>query len=241
MKKLFFPIHQHIVALSAVLLMVVLLAACKKDSVNDPGDLQVAHLMAFNLAPDKSAVSVSLSGNQLPNLPLDYTNYTGLYQNIYPGERLAESYDHTLDSLIFSENYTFDVNEYYSLFVVGNKGVYKNVIVNDDFDSVSAASGKAYIRYINAIPDSSAPAVVITSNGNELVNSPAAYTTVSDFIPADAGEITMSVNNGGSIATDRTITLESGKVYTALLIGVPDDPNMVNAVQIKYIENGTAQ
>lgn len=237
MKKVFFSIRRNFVAASAILLSFVIFTACKKDIGNN-NQIPVSKILAFNLTPDKSAVGIALSGNLLTNSALAYTNYTGGYLNIYPGDRSVESFDFMKDSAMASSNFNFEPNKYYSLFVTGNNNNYKNVIVKDDIDSLSSTSGKAYVRYMNAIPDSSAPTVTISANGSNIVNSAAAFSTASPFTGVNPGDINIAIANGASISANRTIKVESGRVYTVLLVGVPSATDSAKTVQIKYIQNG---
>ena len=236
MKRGLFSIRKTLVAVSALVLSVALLSSCRKD--RDNVDTPVAGLMAFNLSPDKGQIGIALSGNLLTNIPLQYTSFTGNYRNIFPGERTVESFNAVNDSTLASSSFNFSSKKYYSLFVVGNSGAYQNLVVHDNLDSLSASSGQAYVRYINAIPDSSAPTVTVTSNGTNVVNTPASFASVSEFTAVNSGNITVAVANGNSIAANRTFAVESGKVYTVLLVGVPGSTDTEKLIQIKYIQNG---
>lgn len=223
------------VALSAVLLF----SSCKKSDT--PGnDLQVAALMAFNLAVDKPGIAITLSNNTLTQGSIPYTGYTGGYYNIYPGNRTVQAFDITNTSTsITNSTHTFDAKKYYSLFVVGANNVYSNVVVFDNYDSLSATNGQAYVRFINAIPDSSNPRVTITANSATVSDAPAHYAAVSQFTQVAPGQLTISISNEGSIQASRTITVEQKKAYTILLIGKPGETDAARTVQIKFIENGT--
>lgn len=218
----------------------VLLSACTKfdDDDNNQGT-PVSGLMAFNLAPDKSPVGIALNGNNLTNVPLNYTSFTGTYHRVYSGNREIESYDVTSDSTLAISGFTFAPDKYYSLFVAGANGVYSNIITHDDFDSLSNSSGKAYLRYINAIPDSSKPTVSVTANGSQVFNNQAAFTSVSEFAAVDPGQVSIAVKNNSSIDASRTISLDQGRVYTVLLLGLPGAADTTRAVQIRFIENGS--
>ncbi len=231
-----FSLRRNVIMAGAVLLSVGLFSACKKDNGSNE-NIPAAGLMAFNLSTDKQTVNLTLSGNQLLNTPLGYTNYSGGYANIYTGERAVKSYGSQSDSALATTNFNFELNKYYSVFVVGNNGVYKNVIVRDDFDSLSSTSGKAYVRYINAIPDSTQPVVTITATGANVVSNSAAFGTVSSFNEVTAGSINIAAAGDDNIAASRTITVESGKAYTILLVGMPGATDGEKAVQIKYIQN----
>lgn len=222
--------------IGSVLMAAVLLSACNKSKDQVGVEIPVAGLMAINLAPDISTMNILLSGNNLTNAPLAFTNFTGGYLRVYTGDRTVSAYSANLP--VTSSNYTFDSKKFYSLFVVGANANYKNVIAYDHFDSLKATPGKAYIRYINAIPDSSDPKVTITANGSNVVEQAAAFASISDFTEVSTGEVAVAINNEGNIQANRTITLEERKVYTVLLIGVPESTDPAKAVQIKFIENG---
>ncbi|MFC0775521.1 DUF4397 domain-containing protein [Terrimonas alba] len=239
MKSSFLSFKPGVASVSGILLIVITLTACTKFNDSDNSGTPVAGLMAFNLAPDKSGIGIALSNNNLINSPLTYTNYTGTYQRVYTGTRTVESFDATSDSTLATVDYTFEPNKFYSLFLVGTNGSYKNVLVNDKFDSLSNTSGKAYVRYVNAIPDSTSPKVTITAGGVSLIDGNASFTNVSDFIPATPGEINIAVKNETTINSNRTIPVEQGKVYTVLLVGMPGATDSTKGVQIKYITNGS--
>lgn len=219
--------------LGGILLAGVLFTSCKKSNFNTENP-DVAGLMAFNLSPDKTVV-VGLSNNLLTNSPLAFTNYTGGYLRIYPGERTLVSYDYNTEDSLASTTYIFEAKKYYSAFVVGADDAYQNVIVHDNFDSLSGSSGNAYIRYINAIPGSANASVTITAGGTP-VNSNAAFASVSEFTAVTPGNVTIAVSEGSNINASRTIATEQKKVYTVLLV---PGANTTDPAQIKFIVNGT--
>ena len=220
-------------SLGGILLAGVLFTACNKSNFDNTNP-DVAALMAFNLSPDKP-VNLALSGNGLTNSPLAFTSYTGGYLSIYPGNRIFQSYDYTTGDSLATTSFTFEVKKYYSAFVLGSNGVYQHVIVNDNFDSLSGTSGKAYTRYINAIPGSVNAAVSITAGGTP-VNNNAAFASISEFSAVTPGDVIIAVSEGSSINVSRTITMEQKKVYTVLLL---PGANTADPAQIKYIVNGT--
>ncbi|MFT3702775.1 MAG: DUF4397 domain-containing protein [Agriterribacter sp.] len=225
------------IAIAAIAFSLIFFSSCTKNNDNN-NSTPVAGLMAFNLAPDKPAIGFALSGNSLTNAALPYTSYTGGYLSIYAGTRPVVAFDANTNATIASTDYTFDKDKYYSLFLVGDT-TFQNVVVSDNIDSLSGVSGNAYIRYINAIADSSKPTVTITQGGSNIVNENAAFASVSHFTPLTGGDVTLTVSNGSNIQASRTITLEQRKVYTALLVGVPGSTDSTKNIQIKYIENGT--
>ncbi|MBL7700175.1 MAG: DUF4397 domain-containing protein [Chitinophagaceae bacterium] len=236
MKKMIFSFRKVTLIAAAVVVMGGLLVACKKDdAVGTP--IPAAGLMVFNLAPDQDAVGFALSGNIINNTPLSYTSYNGFYQNIYTGSREIEVFGF-MDSVFASSSFNFENNTQYSLFLTGNNGKYQAITVEDALDS-NATADKAWVRYINAIPDSSAPQVKISAGGTSVVDESAAFNLVTPFTPVDGGDVTISVNNSDDIAAGRTIQLSNGKAYTVLLVGVPGATDETKKVQIRFIENGT--
>lgn len=236
MKSKYFSMRNLFTA-SAVVLSGLLLAGCNKDDDNNVPDQPVAGLMAANLATDKSSIGVSLSGNALGNTPLTYSAYTGGYLPIYPGNRPVAAFDYSSGTSFTNDTYNFEADKYYSVFVIGANNNYRNVIVNDDFESLSG-NGSAYIRYINAVPDSSGTnTITIESGGTNVVNQTAPYASISNFVEIAPGAATIDFSNGSTIDANRTITLEARKVYTVLLIG--DPLSTTTDVEIRFIENGT--
>ena len=218
--------------------MIFLFSACKKtlDTGSQP---PVAGLMAFNLVPDKASVGVTISGQNLTNFPLLYTNYTGGYLGVYAGNRDIVSYDFNSGATLATASQLFKDSTNYSVFVVGANGSYRNLIVKDNLDSLSSTTGEAFVRYVNAIADSTKqPLVTISSNGTDVFSNNAPFATVSDFKGITPGDISVKVNNESAINSSRTITVEKGKIYTILLVGIPEQTDSTKAVQIKFIQNG---
>lgn len=239
MKRLISFLRKGIIPIIAFLTVSILFTACKKN-VDTATPAPVAGLMAFNLTTDQPSIGVALSNNNLTNSPLAYTSYTGAYLGVYIGSREVTSYDFYSGATLATGNHIFEDSAYYSLFVVGANGTYKNVFVKDNLHSLPTTTGNAFVRYVNAITDStSQPAVTISSNGTNVFNdNAAAFASVSDFKQITPGSIAINVKDESTIDSTRTITVEAGKVYTVLFTGVPNATDSSKAVQIKYIQNG---
>ncbi|HUC82631.1 MAG TPA: DUF4397 domain-containing protein [Flavisolibacter sp.] len=226
------------VTLGLLFTLSIVLSSCLKDNEN-VAPTPVAALMAFNLAPDQQGINIGLSGNALPGGALPYAGYTGRYLNVYPGNRMVEAVSAVSGQRLDSLSFNFQQSKFYSLFVVGNAGTYRNVLVEDNYDSLTASSGKAYVRFINALSNAPSSNVVITSNGTNLFNSSAAFGDVSGFVAVNPGEVTVQVSNEGAVSANRTITLSQQKAYTVLLTGLPNQTDASKEVQIRFVENGT--
>jgi len=214
------------------------LTSCIKNSDNNRGsNTPVAGLMAFNLSINQSNVGFALGGSTITASPLAYTNYTGAYSSIYTGTRTVQAFDYASNRVLAQSSQDFAANKYYSTFLFGADSSYKAVVIHDDIDTLSGATGKSYVRFVNAIPDSvHAPVVKITSVGSSVVEGPATYTTVSGFLQVSQGDLVVSVNNEFGINATRTIRLDARKVYTLLLVGNPG--STTTPVEIKFITNG---
>lgn len=240
MKRLLNCLHAYAKPAAGLLLASVLFVACKKDTDSNMPQTPVAGLMAFNLSPDQNAVVVSLGGNNLGNSALTYNSYTGTYLPVYTGTREVRAFDFNSGTTMATATATFADSAYYSVFVLGTTGNYRNVVVKDELDSLTATAGKAWVRYINAIPDSlNVPMVTISAGGTSVINETGAYGNVSPFTMITAGDVNTSVSNGEGIDASRTITLEENKVYTVLLTGIPGSTDSTRDAEVKFIQNGT--
>lgn len=219
--------------LFAVIISSLLFFSCNKN--NDDTNVDSAGLMAVNLAPG-TTVSFASTGSII-SPPLPFNSYSGGYIPLYPGPKSIEAY--TSSIIVANSSVNLESGKYYSVFLVDTGAALQQVIVEDNFDSLTAAS-QSFVRYINAIPGTAAmpPNVTISVNGTAVVNESAMFASVSDFTAIDAGDVTITVSNGTDINVSRTITLENQKVYTILISGVVGGTGD-NAVQIKYIVNGT--
>lgn len=240
MHKAIALLRRSMLSVLAVAAAGVLFTSCLKNKDGDSSNIPAAGLMAFNLAPDQQSVVITLDGNVLTQSPLAYTNYTGVYQPVYVGSRTINAYNYQGNNPLATATAAFDQDKYYSVFVVGKDSSYKNVVAVDNFDSLSATAGNAYVRYINAITDSvNIPAVTITAGSNNVVNENAPYAAVSEFKAVAPGSINIAVKNNNGVDASRSITVETNKVYTILLTGKPGATDETTKVQVKFVQNGT--
>jgi hypothetical protein len=222
----------------SVLALSLFLSSCLKDKDDSPQS-PVAAMMAFNLAPDQESVSISLNGNVLPGGSLAYGNFTGQYFNVYPGNRSISSYNTSTGDLVDSSSFTFEPNKYYSLFVVGSGTDHRNIVAEDNYDSLTASSGKSYVRFVNALSNAPSSNVNISANGAIITNGSTPFGTVSEFLAVDPGEIAVNVTNEGTVNASRNISVAQSKAYTVLLMGLPNQADSTKSVQIRFIENGS--
>lgn len=197
--------------------------------------------MAFNLAPDQDGVFIRLSGNTLSNQAFAFSNFTGGYLPVFTGNRDVKGINALTGSEISSTpGFNFEPGKYYSLFVTGADSVYTNLLVNDHLDTLLPANGEALVRFIQAIPDSAAYSVTLSS-GSKEVPAAAPFNTVSEFSSMPVGDLKITASNGTGSALERTIQIEASKAYTILIIGNPAATDDTRKPQIKFIVNGTVK
>lgn len=235
MKKMSYVPALSRLTILAIAFAAILLSACSKNDNDDFESPPSAGLMLFNLSPDKPSIGFTISGRQLGNSALGYTNYSGIYLPIFAASRELRSFDVNNGASIVASIHTFADSSYYSAFLVGSSGNYRNVVVKDDYTTVVPVAGKSWVRYINAVTDTVNTANVTVAGTTEA----AAFATVSDFKQVNAGEVSVGIT-AETFNANRTFTFAENKIYTILLVGQPGSTDPLLAPQIKFIENGTA-
>ena len=232
-------IRKNMLPIIGIFTLAILFGACKKsDSNNTP--LPAAGLMAFNLIPNSGGIGVAIGNNPLTPQALYFNNFTGTYKAVYTGDRSLESYSFGSGSTLAKENHTFKDSSYYSVFVMGANDVYSNVFVEDKLESIPKDDKtKTFVRFVNAIPDSTSSTVTIVGGANIIFNGLSKYKEVSVFKEIPSGDVRVQIDNESTIDTSRTISLDKGKIYTILLTGIPASTNSDFKVDIKFISNAS--
>lgn len=233
----------HLMSRVKLLVLVVSLSgivfsSCNKFDDEGGGNNNVAGLMAFNLSTDQNAINFALNGSVISNVPLGFDSYSGAYIAVYAGDRQLATYNTTSSNPLVSGNVSLDTNLYYSVFFTGANNNYRNILVQDNFNGLSATTGMAYIRYIQAIPDSAAQQIKVSVGGTDYINDFAIYGRVTEFLPVSPGTLNIDVNSA-NVDTSRSFSVQAKKVYTILVVGKPGSGNPERVPQIKFIENGT--
>ena len=239
MKKFMNLLRKNLLPITGIFLVALLFGSCKKkdvDNIRTPA----AGLMAFNLIPNQGGIGVAIGSNSLTPQALYFNNFTGVYKAVYTGERSLESYSFGSGSTLAKEPHTFKDSSYYTVFVMGANNVYSNVFVEDKLENIpSEDKMKTFVRFVNAVPDSSNSKVTISAGGVDAFNSISAYKEVSQFKEIASGDVIVKMDNESTIDKSRTIKLEKGKVYTVLLTGMPESTNTDFEIDIKFIVNAS--
>lgn len=208
------------------------LASCQKEGSDYP-DIPASGLMAYNLAPDLPAVGFSIGTVPISGV-LGYTAHMAGYVPVEAGNRQVGAFDANGGAAIASQTAAFLENAQYSTFLIGHNGQYRTVLALDNNGTTSRVSGKAWIRYINAVVGNTATADVNIAGQTEA----ASYGAVSDFRQVDPGSVTVKISTD-NFETSRTILLEQNKLYTVMFVGMPGATDPQLALQARFAVSGT--
>ncbi|HRE51983.1 MAG TPA: DUF4397 domain-containing protein [Flavitalea sp.] len=236
MKNMFLSLRRKAGISGVIMLTLALGIGCKKTPVEE-NTKPVAGLMSFNLAPDKSGVRISVSGDVINSQGLNYEQYSTIYQEVEPGHHIIESASG--GAMMASAGFHFEEDNFYSLFVLGNQGTYSNIIVRDKYENLSDASGKTFLRYVNAIPDSSDLTVTIAATGANISVPGIHYAHVSDFVSLNNGlDVVVRISNGNDVETEGIFNFVNGRVYTVVFTGIPGTGDESKSVKIHSVMTG---
>lgn len=226
------------VTVSTVVAALLTLSSCSKS--NDSESTPVAGVMVYNLAPDQDAVGLSFSGNSL-NASIPYSQYIAGYSAVYAGQQNISAVNTNNGTALAQTAATFEAGKYYSLMVTGANGNYRNIIVNDKLESLSSVNSAAFVRFVNAIPDSIKPTITITSQNSEAETiSDFGFGSVSEFREASATDsVTITISNGSTIQASRKVGFQPKYVYTVGLIGDPANTTTGKQVAIGLYPMGS--
>lgn len=232
MKKAFYPASWTLLVFAGIILFV----SCKKD-IHHSSDPK-ASVMAFNLTIDRPSIGYLISNTYLTDEPLAYLNST-VYLPVFSGSAKVKLFDATTDTILSNTSFTFGEKKYYSIFAVGARHHYKNIIVNDSFPSLHDSSGKAYVRFVNAIPDSSTATISALSPADSVLLSIfSSYTSVSAYKEITPGSVTFKLDAKGFFSIKSAFAIEENKSYTLLLTGMYGEKDPAKSVRIRCLLNG---
>ncbi len=218
----------------------LLLVSCKKEKTESK--VGVAGLVAFNLAPDQNHLMITVDDSYFTSTPLLYSRYTGKYFGIYEGNRSIVAFDNTTNKDLAQLDFNFKDSGYYSLFFIGYKSHYRNFLVEDKLSSIPKSTGKSFVRYLYAIPDSLGSHVTVSNSGINTFDESNTYGNISEFKQIEPGNVDVKIMNGsGDIDLQRSLSLQSDGIYTILLQGTTQSTDTLQKVKINLIKNGDAK
>jgi hypothetical protein len=244
------------------LLLITALYSCEKNAVQDiTGDPPQARIKFFNFglgAPGvnfyandtkMTAISSTTAVESVTGVVYGGVGAGGLYSSIKPGSyvfsgRISALVDKDLP--IANITATIAADKDYSFYL---SGVYNTTsktvdgfVIEDAFPA-KLDTGVAYVRFVNAIHNSS-PMILYAKNTNTTaaeiaVGAAVAYKAGGAFITVPNGVYNLSVRNSGSatnLFTRTSVSFSRGRVYT---IGARGDITIVSttAVNRPFLDN----
>lgn len=196
----------------------VFLSSCSEDPLPPTTKSKVRVIHA---AADAPAVNVTVD-NATAISNLQYKSASG-YAEVTSGDRDIKVIAPSLSNAeVFGGKISFAENANYTVFAVGpvTGGKISTVLSNDMNTPVA---GKTKIRFAHMSPD--APTVDIRTAAGAPLFTNAATKTVSGYLEADPGSISLKVTTPGGATTlfeFDPITVAAGQVFTAVAMGTVD-------------------
>lgn len=212
-------ISSRLLSLLAILTFTtVFLSSCSEDPL--PATTK-SKVRVIHAAADAPAVNVTVD-NATAITNLQYRSASG-YAEVTSGQRDIKVIAPSLSNAeVFGGKIPFAENANYTIFAIGpvTGGKIFTVLSNDMNTPVA---GKTKIRFAHMSPD--APTVDIrTADGTPLFAN-AASKTVSPYLEATPGSISLKVTTPGGATTlfeFEPITVAAGQVFTAVAMGTVD-------------------
>jgi Domain of unknown function (DUF4397) len=188
-----------------------------------------AKLRAVHASPNAPNVDILLDNTVVaPNVP--FKAVFG-FADVPSGARNVKVNAAGTSTTVINVTPTLAAGRAYTAYAVGFLANIEALLAEDNLTPPAAGSVK--IRVIHGSPD--APNVDVLANDNRvLTNVP--FKGISDYLTVPAGSYTFKVNVTGTTttATQATVNLAGGRVYTALAIGSAA-ANATNPIAIQLL------
>lgn len=202
--------------LIAALTLSAVLTSCAKDFDNTPAPA-VSGLNVIHASPTAEKFDFFVGSTRGNNQDFFFGKKLG-YFDLYSGTSKITIAKKGTTTALTTDNFTFQPQLGYSLFVIGKVDSLKFLMVKDSL--TRPAIGKANIRFVNVSPDAPALnlAIVDAAADTKDIFTDKAYKQYSDFSTVNASEkVTFVVKNkttGVVEATLPNVKIESEKIYT---------------------------
>lgn len=243
------------------LLLITAFYSCEKNAVQDiTGDPPQARIKFFNFGMNTPAVNFyanetkmtaisSTSGTEsVSGVTYGSVGAGGLYSGIKPGQYiLSGKISALVDKDLAISTITGNIadQKYYSVYQSGLYNVATKTVdgfILEDAFPANLDTGKAYVRFVNAIFNSSPMALYAkntNTNTEETIGAAVAYKAGSVFVAIPNGVYNLSVRNSGSatsVISRTSVSLSRGRIYT---IGARGDMTVVStsAVNRPFLDN----
>ncbi len=194
------------------LLGLTMLSSCKKNDENDVGET-AAKVNLINASTDAGPARLYVDGVLRTPSNVSFGNSSGYY-GTFVGNQTVEIKSASGEATLGSTSAQLDGFGYYSFLLVGQNSSLGIVTVSDA--AVAPASGKARIRFVNAVTNSGAMAL---TSGSAINITGVNFRGVSSSVEVTAGTYVLNTASG-STSTSFTTNLEAGKIYVIYAKGL---------------------
>lgn len=173
-----------------------------------------ARVRVLHASPDAPAVDVLVDNTEVLG-DVAYPTASG-YLSVPSGARNLKVNAANTASTVIDATPTLDAGASYSVLAVNFLASIEPLVLVDDRTSVA---DKARVRVVHASPDAN-NVDVLANDTVVLTNVP--FKAASDYLEVDPGDYVFKLNAAGTSTTaftSPTLSLEGGKVYTAVAIG----------------------
>jgi len=228
-------------SISALALLIVLFASCRRDYLNpnnnnNNNNTPAALVTFFQASPDQPTLDFDLDANKVNAIGINFGDNID-YFRAFTGSRVANFYATGTSTKIFSSTVTLNANTYYTL-ILANKTTSPEVLLLTD-TLTQPAAGNANIRFINLSPDAGNVDLVLQGSVTLVANK--AYKGVSPFTGTAARtNVTLEVHKAGTstvLASIPNVFLNSGSDYTIYLQGLATPTGTTDKLAVGVVRN----
>lgn len=209
-----------------------LISSCNKETAVPDVNPYVS---VMNASPTAATYYLYLNGTKATSGALSLGGFV-TYQQVASGNLSVKLTDGLSNELIMERSVTTDVNNVYSLFLIGKDDEKDILLVTDKFPDVS--SDKAYVRLINFSPDAGPLDLVLADN--TILSGDHTYKAASGFVPVDSGTYSFAINDSESGVLKYQLagqTLAAGKVYSVVALGMNNPADTDRGFSAEFVTN----
>ena len=201
----------------AAIILSVGLTSCLKDKDYEP--VQIAGLSLINTVPADQLLDVYADNNRTTALEFKFGTKID-YLNAYAGSRNFTVTKFGLTQPLYSERFTLENQQGYSLFVIDKLENIKFLLLKDNL--TKPAAGKAKVRFVHLSPDAAALDLKIVGSAANLFTNKIfkEYTEFEEIAAADDVDFQIKTATGTVLATLADVKIEEGKIYTIYAKGL---------------------
>lgn len=214
------------------------LTGCKDDDDVMPAPVTdtVAYVSLYHVSPDAPPLAIRVDDNRINFNPFQYTEHTG-YLRFYTGERNLLFTPFDASNTLLQTTADLEDDMLYSVFVTGTANDLEALVTEDEIPEADA--GNTLLRVVHVSPD--APAVNLSTTGDEPLFANISYRNASGFteIPAGSTSFEVTAADGDEVlASVDNVNFLAGRVYTLLIRGYQNPPaGNTNALSVQIVPN----